>query len=416
MSQEAGDLQVWLGDRVVADLTVSRRRVPQLRYRPDYVAERGMGALGLSVPLPLAVRPYKGDLIDFWIESLLPEGETRTVLEQYFRVRRGDGFALLAAIGRDCAGAVAITSVDGPPQVPAGPLQPLTAAEVGEAVSTLRQRPLGVDTEVRVSLGGLQSKLLLVQVDGGWARPLGGVPSTHILKPDPPEFPGLVASEAFAQRAAALAGLSAAECRIDSFGGKTVIVVTRFDRVAKADGMARRHQEDGCQILGLDPSGMGKYQTLSGAASYRRLAQATARYVSERNRSDELSRLAAMMTFTVAIGNTDAHLRNHAFLHQGRRLALAPIYDAAPTSEFAGTRELALWVDGQSLLAVVTRSHIVREAVSWGLKQDQAEHIVESTLTALASAYDEAARQIPEVSRTVVAACQRRTEKLLRQG
>jgi hypothetical protein len=54
-------------------------------------------------------------------------------------------------------------------------LQPLTPTEVEQAVAALRQHPLGVDQDVRVSLGGLQSKLLLVQVDGGWARPVGEV-------------------------------------------------------------------------------------------------------------------------------------------------------------------------------------------------------------------------------------------------
>jgi serine/threonine-protein kinase HipA len=100
---------------------------------------------------------------------------------------------------------------------------------------------------------GLQSKLLLVQVDGGWARPVEGTPSTHILKPDPPGFPGLVASEAFAQRVAALAGLDAAEVRLEAFGDRLVLVVTRFDRQFKGGRLVRRHQEDGCQALGTIP-------------------------------------------------------------------------------------------------------------------------------------------------------------------
>ena len=56
MSEEPRDLSVWLGGRAVADLTVNRRQVAQLRYRGDYVAERGDGALGLSVPLPVSSR------------------------------------------------------------------------------------------------------------------------------------------------------------------------------------------------------------------------------------------------------------------------------------------------------------------------------------------------------------------------
>jgi serine/threonine-protein kinase HipA len=404
-------LDVWLGDRVVAELTMSRRQLPQLRYREDYVAERGEGALGLTVPLPVSGRRYKGELVDYWIESLLPEGETRTVLEQYFRVRRGDGFALLTAIGRDCAGAVAVTPA-GEPVTAAGELRPLTPDEVGEAVAALRQHPLGVDEDVRVSLGGLQSKLLLVQADGGWARPVGGMPSTHILKPDPPEFPGLVASEAFALRAAALAGLDAAEARLDVFGGRTVLLVTRFDRSLKDGKLVRLHQEDGCQALGIAPSGPGKYQATEDAAFYRRLATLLTTHAGDR--ADQLRRLGAMLTFTVAIGNTDAHLRNHAFLHGAGTLALSPVYDAAPTAEFAGTRHLALWIGGQSLLAVVTRRHLLHELASWGMLPDDAADVIDSTLGSLADAYDEAAGLIPEVSPAIVAACRARTERLRR--
>ncbi|MGH3282266.1 MAG: type II toxin-antitoxin system HipA family toxin [Trebonia sp.] len=412
MNGEPRALNVWLGDRVIADLMVSRRQVAQLRYRDDYVAERGQGALGLSVPLPVSSRRFKGDLVDHWVESLLPEGETRTVLEQFFRVRRGDGFALLAALGRDCAGAVAAL----PPGEDLAPrpdaLQPLTPAEVDQAVASLRQHPLGVDDDVRVSLGGLQSKLLLVQVGDGWARPAGGTPSTHILKPDPPEFPGLVASEAFAQRTAALAGLDAAEVRLETFGDRLVLVVTRFDRELRDGRLIRRHQEDGCQALGTNPAGPAKYQSPDGAASYQRLAAVLTAHASDQ--TDQLRRLGAMVTFTVAIGNTDAHLRNHAFLHGTGTLSLAPIYDAAPTAQFAGTRDLALWVGGQAMLAAVTRDHIFRELASWGMDGDEAAAVAGSTITRIAGAIGEAAQTTPEVPRSVVEVCEARVERLLR--
>jgi hypothetical protein len=40
MSADPSVLDVWLDGRVVADLVMTRRRVPQLRYRPEYVAKR----------------------------------------------------------------------------------------------------------------------------------------------------------------------------------------------------------------------------------------------------------------------------------------------------------------------------------------------------------------------------------------
>lgn len=228
-----------------------------------------------------------------------------------------------------------------------------------------------------------------------------------------PGFSWLVVSEAFAQRAAAVAGLLAAEVRLDKFGGRMVLVVTRFDREIRDGALTRVHQEDGCQALGVDPSGFANYQAVDGIASYRRLAEMLASYAGDR--SAELRRLGAMMTFTVAIGNTDAHLRNHAFVHGGNTLSLAPIYDAAPTAEIAGTRQLALWVAGQPLLSVVTRDHLIRELDSWGLDSDAARDVIDTTLTRLAAAYPEAAQAIPAVAPAIVEACQTRTRNLLRQ-
>lgn len=106
------------------------------------------------------------------MEGLLPEGETRTVLEREFSIRRGDAFGLLAAIGRDCAGAVSFYEPGVTPADTKSPILRLSDAELDDAIASLPSRPLGAGDEVRVSLGGIQAKLLLVETaDGGWARP-----------------------------------------------------------------------------------------------------------------------------------------------------------------------------------------------------------------------------------------------------
>lgn len=405
-------LNVWLGEKIVADLVMTRRSVPQLRYRAEMAAERGIGALGLTCQLSIDIKPYRGELVERWVESLLPEGEARTILEGFFRLRRGDSFGLLAELGRECAGAVAVfpegrmrDEITGPPDL-------MSSAELDQAITAVRSHPLGIDGDVRLSLGGMQPKLPLVQIADGWAHPAPGFPSTHILKPDSSVFPGLVPAEAFAQKAAELAGLDVAESSLESFGGRMVLVIKRFDRPTNAGGPAVSHQEDGCQALGIDPCGSGRYQSSARAASYRRLAAVIEAYACDKG--VQLRKLGAMLTFTIAIGNADAHLRNHAFLRKRNSVTLAPIYDAAPTAEIAGTRQLALWVDGQSLLTVVRRDHIVRELVSWGIDPHEAVQTVESTLSKLSDVYDEAARLTPEVAPSIVQACQRRTETLLR--
>ncbi|MBS2965386.1 HipA N-terminal domain-containing protein [Actinocrinis puniceicyclus] len=177
-------LTVWLRGEPVGQLLRQRDGRLDLWYDSEAVTRLGENAMGVSVTLPVRTKPYRGQAAELWAEGLLPEGETRTTLERLFRVRRGDTFGLLRMLGRDCAGAVAFTEA-GEPYVQEHESVPLSAAEVEAAIGDLGTHPLGVGQEVRVSLGGLQSKLLLVRDGEGWARPLGGRPSTHILKPEP---------------------------------------------------------------------------------------------------------------------------------------------------------------------------------------------------------------------------------------
>ncbi|HCT75773.1 MAG TPA: hypothetical protein DGG94_17380 [Micromonosporaceae bacterium] len=402
------ELRVWLHDQHIASLRTDRRSRLELAYLPDVVSRYGEGTTLLSVALPVSSVPHRTDVVEAWVDGLLPEGEMRTVLERMFAVRRGDSFSLLSALGRDCAGAVVFTPPEQPPQA-RGRAVPLTDSEVASALDALPQHPLGVDIDVRVSLGGLQSKLLLVRTKKGWARPEGGAPSTHILKPEPPEFPGLVAAEAFAQKAAAIAGLEAASVEIAEFGNRTVLVVERFDRELHDGNLVRIHQEDACQALGLNPD--RKYQTLNGTGSYQAIANVLRMHGERPER--ELQRLGRMMAFTTAIGNTDAHLRNHALLHRSGAVVLAPVYDCAPTIDFAATRQVALWVAGQPMLSAITGDHLVREMSGWGIETSVALATIRSTLEAAGDALPAAADSVGKLPKQTVSRALRRVRSLL---
>jgi serine/threonine-protein kinase HipA len=404
-------LTVWLRGESVGQLLRQRDGRLDLRYDSEAVTRLGESAMGVSVTLPVRTKPYRGQAAEVWAEGLLPEGETRTTLERLFRVRRGDTFGLLRMLGRDCAGAVAFTEV-GEPYAQSHESAPLSQDEVEAAIGDLGTHPLGAGEEVRVSLGGLQSKLLLVRDGDGWARPLGGRPSTHILKPEPAAFPGLAAAEAFSQRAAAAAGIAAARVELARYGGRDVLVVERFDREPGPQGaIGRVHQEDGCQALGIAPD--DKYQRAeSEPPSYRALAAVLAEHADDPQA--ELARLAEMLAFTVALGNTDAHARNHSFLHLGGRITLAPLYDAAPTAEFVATRSVALWVAGQPLLSALTHRHLHEEAVSWGLTQERARIVVDAVLERLDAAFEAAATHTPQVDPALVERVRSRTARLCR--
>jgi serine/threonine-protein kinase HipA len=261
-----------------------------------------------------------------FLEGLLPEGEARAVLEQRFGVRRGDVAGLLAEIGRDCAGAVVVLPAGHAPPDDVHATEPVDDDALSRALRDLPHRPLGDDDRVRVSLAGQQSKLLLTRgADGRWLRPLGGTPSTHILKPADQRYPDVAANEVLCLRLARELGLTDVDAGLLEVDELPVVVVSRYDRRVVDGRIARLHQEDVCQALAVDvgPRGAGKYEN-EGGPGFRDVAKLLDVHNGD---PDQTGRLVEVATFTVAIGNADAHGKNLSLLLPPRRAggARAPL-------------------------------------------------------------------------------------------
>lgn len=391
------ELRVWLADHLIANLRRTRRSQLELRYTDTALRTHGAGSIVVSVALPTQNRAHRGRQVEYWAESLLPEGESRTHIETQFSVRRGDTFALLAAIGADCAGAISFHPDGQTPTNSLTSVTPLDENALATAVDELPQHPLGVDQDVRVSLGGLQAKLLLSRTpDGRWARPTGGAPSTHILKPDPPGLPGLVASEAFTLRLARAADIEATDAELLRIHNRDALLLTRFDREDTNHGVRRIHQEDACAALGLDPTGAKKYESLAPEApSLVRIADILARHGTDLR--TDLTRLAEAVTVRLAVGDTDGHARNYGLLHTGHAVRLTPLYDAAPTYRFASTRQVGLWVGGQSMLTAITPRHLQDELRSWKMPAKLSNELPGSILERLRAALPQAREETPQL-------------------
>jgi serine/threonine-protein kinase HipA len=271
----ADALAIWLyGDKVAV---VDRERG---RLRLSYTAEAlncyPLGVPLLSLTLPLTSERYTQGVVRPFLDGLLPEGDSRRAIADDFDLRASDTYALIEAIGRDCAGALVIQPNDEPPprQPTTSTAEPLSEAELGKLVSNLRSAPLGVGGRVRISLAGVQEKLLLTRMpDGSWGRPVDGTPSTHILKPEIAEYPNTVQNEAFCTRVAQQLDLSAPNVETTSVNGRRILIVERYDRVVHEDGVVERiHQEDFCQATGVLPE--KKYQE-DGGPSLQRLAESS---------------------------------------------------------------------------------------------------------------------------------------------
>jgi serine/threonine-protein kinase HipA len=104
----------------------------------------------------------------------------------------------------------------------------------------------------------------------------------------------------------------------------------------------------------------------------------------------ELERLARIATFTVAIGNADAHGKNLALIHDTPgTVTLAPLYDTVPTILWPNlSPALAMSLNGVFDLATVEIEDVVAEASNWPFPRKRATRAAVTTLEAMRDALD----------------------------
>lgn len=354
-------LDVWLHESCVGRLTRNRDGRLKLSYTDDAFDSFNANDPVLSCALPLTRRPQDATA---FVDGLLPEGETRRQLAERARLPVHDMFGLIGRYGRDVAGAVQFLEPGAKPTDANYSIETLDNAKIAELVDELETNPLAIVDESELSLPGVQSKMLLVDLGGGaWGRPLGGRPSTHILKRDHQVHTGLVAAECDALALARYAGLSSFDARIERFGGYDCLIVERYDRRVGADGVVHRiHQEDACQALGMPSTQKYEIHHGGGGPELSQIAELLDTYSTDPG--EQLDRLAASAVFTGLIGNADAHGKNVAFLLRDGKIELAPMFDTVPTVLWPRLRsEYAMTVGGS--VTAVTPEGLAREARSW---------------------------------------------------
>lgn len=384
-------LAVWLYGERVATIERAKRARLRLTYSEAALSRYALGVPLLSLSMPLRPESYTHGVVQPFVDGILPEEPARTVLAREHDVSADDSFGLLAALGRDCAGALIIQSDDdpAPPTSTTTTAEPLDDAALIEAVSNLRSAPLGAIGRVRVSLGGVQEKLLLTRMpDGRWGRPVDGTPSTHILKPEIRTYPDTVANEAFCMRLARELGLPVAAVDVTVVGGRKLLVVERFDREVSVDGTVRRiHQEDLCQALGLNPR--LKYEEDHGP-SLRDIAQVV------QATTDSTDTLLRAVVLDLAIGNGDAHAKNFSLLHlPDGSLRLAPLYDLVSTMIYEDDL-LAMYVDDVRRMSRVTGKRLQNEAERWGISRTDSRASIDDLLARIPEAAERAKAQTPD--------------------
>ncbi len=126
-------------------------------------------------------------------------------------------------------------------------------------------------------------------------------------------------------------GLNVADSRIETVGGRDVLLVRRFDRERTETGYFRHRLVSALTLLrsGDSPSERASWSYLLFADEIRR---ASARP------EEDLRELFGRLCFNAAVSNLDDHPRNHALLARGHAWRLSPAFDLTPSPVVARER------------------------------------------------------------------------------
>ncbi|MGD8494876.1 MAG: HipA domain-containing protein [Gemmatimonadales bacterium] len=352
--------------------TLERRKdAVVFSYDEAYVAA---GGAPVATTLPLTTDPVAthapGALPPFF-SGLLPEGRRLSALRSAVKTSADDELTLLLAVGGDAVGDVQVVPVGERPL----DIEPRVTVSEWNAVrfDELLAASIGGPGEIdRVAIPGVQDKVSARMIN----VPVARAGERYLLKLDPPEFPHLVANEAFFLEAARLSGLDAAEAEVvHDAAGAPGLLVRRFDRIPTPDGgMAMLAQEDACQVLARYP-----------ADKYRVTTEAAIRALADVCRARPVAALTLIRQFAFAYltCNGDGHAKNFSVLRtEDGEWRVTPAYDV-PTSYVYGDYTMALTLNGKS------REDIGRQDfVALGLAVGVRQRAVESALDELGERVD----------------------------
>nr|WP_036019935.1 type II toxin-antitoxin system HipA family toxin [Paraburkholderia mimosarum] len=324
----------------------SARGNERLTYLDSWIDDEQGRPLSLSLPFTPGNLPYRGPLVTDYFDNLLPDSDRiRRRIAARYQTGGTSPFELLAALGRDCVGALQILPAgEAPTGLRAIKGRALSEAEIAQLLRETTAAPHAGEREtvdsLRLSIAGAQEKTALLRHGGQWLLPEGSTPTTHILK-----LPlGLVGNmradmrtsvenEWLCTQIIAAYGLPVAPCEIAQFEEVKTLVVERFDRRLSRDGkwIVRLPQEDLCQATGT--SGLAKYEADGGPGidAIMQVLDGSAQAAADRRHF-----FVTQIVFWL-LAATDGHAKNYSIaLLPGSEYAATPLYDVLSAHPIIG--------------------------------------------------------------------------------
>lgn len=339
------DLYVFMNGISVG--TLERKSTGQLifTYKDEWLNWKGSRPISLSMPLSEA--PYKGDIVNYYFDNLLPDSELiRERIQNRFNAPSKKCFDLLSFIGGDCVGALQLLTQPMGTNIKKIEANPINDTSIAELLKHYRTAPLGMDKKFsfRISIAGAQEKTALLWYKNKWHLPQGVTPTSHIIKlpigyikHSNIDLSESVENEWLCLQILSAFNLPVNQGRIIQFEDIKTLVVERFDRHWEDNGswLARLPQEDLCQALSKPP-GL-KYESDGGPGIKDIMDVLLGSQVASNDREKFMK---TVFLFWV-LGAIDGHAKNFSLrIGAQGRYQLTPLYDVISAYPNAVQRQI----------------------------------------------------------------------------
>jgi serine/threonine-protein kinase HipA len=356
------------------ELTKDRRGdvLGRFVYGKSYLARADAVAID-PIELKLASNTYETARLNGLFGALRDAGPDhwgRRVIEKHAGVAQLGELDYLLNSADDRAGALGF----GLGQTPPAPrrefnktLELTKLQEIAEAL--MRQEDVKTEEAAQVqdltllgtSMGGARPKAVVEDNEGLWVAKFN--------RPNDPWNNTRV--ERAMLELAKSCGISVATSRIETVGGKDVLLVKRFDREKTGKGYTKSRMISGLTLLRADEAVGARDRW-----SYVLLSEELRRVVREPKK--DAPELFRRMAFNALISNIDDHPRNHALIAKDREWQLSPAYDLTPAPQIAqDRRDLAMEVGDQGRFA--NAKNVLSQHTRFLLEEAQAKTIVSDT-------------------------------------
>ena len=373
-------------------------------YSKEYLEKKEPRAISIS--LPIQEEPFSPERTRAFFDGLLPEGFMRRSIASHMHFDENDYLSILAGLGKECLGAIRI---DASGEKIESRYEAITPEQVEElaAQGTVKSAEMVIKTHL--SLTGASGKVGLYfdEKNQRWYLPFGLAPSTHIVKQSHIRLDGIVTNEQLSMLAAGKCGIDIPESFIVNIGkgndSEVLFATKRYDRVIDENagmiGKLRRpfrlHQEDFAQAMGVAPS--EKYER-DGQNHAEKMFELIRKHT-KKPPEDQLA-LWDRIVFHFALGNTDAHIKNHSLLYDPHMegISLAPAYDMISTVIYeSAAKDMSFHIGGTRELDQIDEERFKDFAARVGIGEKIAMRRYHHILDRFEAAIKESARELNEL-------------------